>query len=72
MTALDNKPTKSVGHFEENKISVGGHQFLLDFCPKLIKTYNLGQNAENKTQMIDENGRRDCLFSKWLKLFVNF
>jgi hypothetical protein len=26
-TVLDNKPTKSVGHFEENKFSVGCHQF---------------------------------------------
>jgi len=65
------KPTKSVGHFEENKFSAGGHQFLLDSCPKLIKTYNLGQIADNKRQMINENGQQDCLFSKRLKVFVN-
>jgi hypothetical protein len=45
---LDSKLTKSVGHFEENKFSVGGHQFLLEWYPKLIKTYNFGQNAVNK------------------------
>jgi hypothetical protein len=48
MTALDSKPTKSVGHFEENKFSVGCHQFLLDCYPKLIKTYKIGQNVVNK------------------------
>jgi hypothetical protein len=47
---LDSKPTKSVGHFEENKFSVGGHQFLLECCPKLIKTYNFGQIAVKKRQ----------------------
>jgi len=52
---LDNKPTKNVWHFEEKQISVVGHQFLLDYCPKLIKTYNLGQNANNKRQMINKN-----------------
>jgi hypothetical protein len=48
MTILDSKPTKSVEHYEENKFSVGGHQFLLDCCPKLIKTCNFGQNAIQK------------------------
>jgi hypothetical protein len=48
---LDSKPTKSVGHFEENKFAVGGHQFLLECCPKLIKSYNFGQNAINKSQL---------------------
>jgi hypothetical protein len=52
---LDNKPTKSVGHFEENKFSVGGHQFLLECCPKLIKTYNFRQNAVNKRQFKNKN-----------------
>jgi hypothetical protein len=51
MTVLDSKPTKSVGHFEENKFSVGDHQFLLERCPKLIKTYNSRQNAVNKRQL---------------------
>ncbi len=41
---MDSRLTKSVGHFEENKFSDGDHQFLLDCCPKLIKTYNFGQN----------------------------
>jgi hypothetical protein len=50
MTVLDSKPTKNVGHFEENKFSVGCHEFFLDCCPKLIKTYNFGQNAVNKSQ----------------------
>ncbi len=35
-TVLDYKLTKNVGHFEENKFSVGCHKFLLDCCPKLI------------------------------------
>jgi hypothetical protein len=48
MAVLDSKLTKSVGHFEENKFSVGCHKFLLECCPKLIKTYNFGQNAVNK------------------------
>jgi hypothetical protein len=43
-TVFASKPTKNVGHFEENKFSVGCQQFLLDFCPKLIITYNFGQN----------------------------
>jgi hypothetical protein len=47
---LDSKLTKSVGRFEEKKLSVGGHQFLLECCPKLIKNYNFGQNAVNKRQ----------------------
>jgi hypothetical protein len=38
---LDNKPTKIAWDFEENKFSVGCHQFLLHSCPKLIKTYIL-------------------------------
>jgi hypothetical protein len=54
-TVLDSKPTKSVGHFEENKFSVGGHQFLLKCCPKLIKTYNFGQNAVNERQFKNKN-----------------
>ncbi len=48
LTVLDDKPTKSVGLFEENKISVGCHQFLLDCCPKLTKNYNFGQIVDNK------------------------
>ncbi len=52
---MDSKLTKSVGHFEENKFSVGGHQFLLEWCPKLIKTYNFGQNAVNKSQFKNKN-----------------
>jgi hypothetical protein len=52
---LDSKPTKSVGHFEENKLSFGGHQFLLDCCPKLIKTYNFGQSAVNERQFKNKN-----------------
>ena len=54
-TVLDSKWTKSVGHFEENKFSVGSHQFLSDCCPKLIKTYNFGQNAVNKRQLKNKN-----------------
>ncbi len=46
---------KSVGHFEENKFFVGGHQFLLECCPKLIKTYNFGQTAVNKSQYKNKN-----------------
>ncbi len=37
-TALDDKPTKGFGPHEENKFSIGNHQFLLDSCPKLTKT----------------------------------
>ncbi len=55
MTVLDSKPTKSVGHFEENKFSVGCHQLLLECCPKLIKTYNFGQNVVNKRQLKNKN-----------------
>jgi hypothetical protein len=55
MTVLDSKPTKSVGHFEENKFSVGGHQILLECCPKLIKIYNFGQNEVNKRQLKNKN-----------------
>ncbi len=72
---MDSKPTKSVGHFEENKFPVGGHQFLLECCPKLIKTYNHGQNAVNKSQFKNKNEQfcaLGCLFSKLPRLFVNF
>jgi hypothetical protein len=55
MTVLDSEPTKSVGHFEGNKFSVDCHQFLLDCCPKLIKTYNFGQNAAKKRQLKNKN-----------------
>jgi hypothetical protein len=55
MTVLDNKPTKSVGRFEEKKSSVGCHKFLLDYCPKLIKTFNFKQNAANKRQLKNKN-----------------
>ncbi len=55
MTVLDSKPTKRVGHFEENKFSVGGHKFLLNCCPKFIKTYNFGKNAVNERQFINKN-----------------
>jgi len=27
----------------------------LDYCPKLIKTFYLGQNADNNRPMINEN-----------------
>ncbi len=46
---------KNVGDFEENKFSVGCHQFLLECCTKLIKTYNFGQNAVNKRQLKNKN-----------------
>jgi hypothetical protein len=69
---LDSKPTKSVGHFEENKFSVGGHQILLECCPKLIKTYNFGQNVVNKSQFKSKNEQFCALGSKLLRLFVNF
>jgi hypothetical protein len=75
MTVLDSKPTKSVRHFEENKSSVGGHQFLLECCSKLIKTYNFGQIAENKRQSKTEMNNivlLGCLFSKLPRLFVDF
>jgi hypothetical protein len=52
---LDNKPTKNVGHFEENKFSVSSHQFLLESYPNLIKTYNFVQNAVNKRQLKNKN-----------------
>jgi hypothetical protein len=52
---LDSKPTISVGHFEENKFSVGDHQFLLGCCPKLIETYNFRQKAVNKSQYKNKN-----------------
>ncbi len=52
---MDVKQTKNVVDFEENKFSVGCHQFLLKWCPKLIKTYNLGQNALNKRQLNQKN-----------------
>jgi hypothetical protein len=72
---LDSKPTKSVGHFEENNISVGSSQFLLEYCPKLIKTYNFGQNTVNKSQLKNKNEQycavRLFIF-KLPKLFVNF
>jgi hypothetical protein len=57
MTVLASKTTKIVGHFEENKFSVGGHQFLLECCPKLIKTYNFGQDPVNKSQFKNKNGQ---------------
>jgi hypothetical protein len=52
---LDSKLTKSVGYFEENKLFVGSHQFLLDCCPKLIKTFIFGQNAVNERQFKNKN-----------------
>ncbi len=72
---FDDKPTKSVVQFEENKFYVGCRQFLLDCCTKLIKTYNPGRNANNKRRMknkTNENVQWSCLFSKWPKLLVNF
>jgi hypothetical protein len=72
MTVLDSKLTKSVGHFEENKFSVGGHQFLLDCCPKLITTYNFGQSAVNKRQFKDKNEQYCAVRLFLLRLFVNF
>ncbi len=73
MTVLDSKRLKKVGHFEENKFSVGSHQFLLECCPKLIKTYNFGQNACNKSQFKNKDEQYclfGCLFSKLPILFV--
>jgi hypothetical protein len=55
LVKLDSKTTKSVWHFEENKFSVGGRQFLLEFCPKLIISYNFGQNTANKSQYKNKN-----------------
>ncbi len=56
MTVLDDRPIGSVGHFEENKFSVGCHQFLLDCYPKLILNYNFGQKGVNKRQFEIKNG----------------
>ncbi len=67
-TVLDSKLTKSVGHFEENKFSVGGHQLLLDCCPKLIKTYNFGQLKNKNEQYCAVR----LFISKLTRLFVNF
>ncbi len=71
-TVLGSKPTKSVGHFEGNRFSVGCHKFLVDYCPKLIKTYNFGQNAVNKRQLKSNIVQLGYLFSKLQRLFVNF
>jgi hypothetical protein len=63
---LDSKPTKSVGHFEENKLSDGCRLSFLDSCPKLICTYNFGQNEGNKRWMktkMNEDVRFGWLFS---------
>jgi hypothetical protein len=72
MTILNSKLTKSVGHFEENKFSVGSQKFLLECCPKLIKTYNFVQNAADRRQLKNNIVQLGCLFSKLPKLFVNF
>jgi hypothetical protein len=55
MTVLDIKPTKGVGHFEENKFSVGCHQFLLECYPKLFTAYNFAQNAVNERHFKNKN-----------------
>ncbi len=39
----------------EIMFSYGCHQFVLDCCPKLIKTYNFGQFADNKRYTINKN-----------------
>ncbi len=65
MIVLDNKATKSVEHFEENKISVGCRQFFLDCCPKLIETFNFAQNAVNKSQFKNKN-EQYCAVSEML------
>ncbi len=59
--------------FEENKFSVSGHQFLLQCCPKLIKTIDKTQSiqANLKTKM-NNIVQLGCLFSKLQRLFVNF
>jgi hypothetical protein len=60
---------------EGNKFSVGGHQFLLECCPKLIKPTILNKiqtmkgNLKTKMNNIVQLG---CLFSKLPSLFVNF
>ncbi len=73
LAGICRRPTvlRGVGHFEENKFSVGGHQY----CPQLIITYNFGQNAVNKSQFknkMNNIGQLSCLFSKLPRLFVNF
>ncbi len=55
MTVSDNKLTKSSGQFEENKFSDNCQQILVDYCPKLIKTHNFGQNAVNESQLKNKN-----------------
>jgi hypothetical protein len=76
VTVLDSELTKSVGHFEENKFSVVGHQFLLDCCPKLIKTYNYRQNTVNKSKFKNKNEKycaiRLFIFKVAETFFVNF
>ncbi len=44
-----------LGILQKNKFSVGCHQFLLECCPKLIKTYNFAQRAVNKRQLKNKN-----------------
>jgi hypothetical protein len=57
ITILEDKPTKSDKHFEENKFSDGYHQLSLDCCPKLINTYNFGHKSANKRQIKYKNGQ---------------
>lgn len=52
---LGSKLTKNVGHFEENKFYFGCCQFLSECCPKLIITFNFGQNAVKKGQLKSKN-----------------
>ncbi len=73
MTVLDSKPTKSVGRFEENKFSVGGHQFCWNAVQNwseptiLDKMQSIKGNWKTKLNTFVQLG---CLFAKLPRLFV--
>ncbi len=75
MTVLDSILTKSVGHFEENKFSVGCHQFCWTAVQNwlkptiLVKVQSMKDSSKTKMNTIVQLG---CLISKLLRLFVNF
>ena len=74
MTVLDNKPTISVRHFEENEFSVGGQQFFFNAVQIRSKStisdkmQSTKGNCKTKMNNIVQLG---CLFSKLPRLFVD-
>ncbi len=76
MTVLDSKPTKSVGHFEENKFFCWQSPISDELLSKVDQNIQFwtkcSQSKKIKTIKMNNIVQLGCLISKLPRLFVKF